>query len=210
MDMDKKIIKAMYDNIVAKNELRPIMNGIHFEESRCYATDGHILIIYNESLPRLKGRTILVDGTEQEGKFPNVDMVFPPAGSEHTEIEIDVEQLKNACIWHNKKPSAMDMDSVVIGDVGFCISSLVRFLKTISMFGKKHTFSFYGRTKAAMVEGKNFKGIIMPMEYGDCMIDAESEFGEACSVFSYENFINDYVFNSWKESEQKKQLNWLD
>lgn len=208
--MDKKIIKAMFDNICAKDELRPIMNGIHFEESRCYASDGHILIIYNEGVPRLKDKTILLEGMEIDGRYPNVDSVLPSENAKHTEMQIDVEQLKNACIWHSKKPSAMDVDRVVICGVGLNVNTLLRFLKTVSLFGKEHTFAFYDRLKSVLVEGENFKGIIMPMEYNEKDIDAESEFNETCTVYSYENFINDYVFNSWKDEVPKKVLSWLD
>lgn len=208
--MDKKIIKSMFDNICAKDVLRPIMNGIHFEENRCYASDGHILIIYNESVPRLKDKTILLEGMEIDGRYPNVDSVFPSENAKHTEMQIDVEQLKNACIWHSKKPSAMDVDRVVICGVGLNVNTLLRFLKTVSLFGKEQTFAFYDRLKSVLVEGENFKGIIMPMEYNEKDIDAESEFNETCTVYSYENFINDYVFNSWKDEASKKVLNWLD
>lgn len=208
--MDKKIIKSMFDNICAKDVLRPIMNGIHFEENRCYASDGHILIIYNESVPRLKDKTILLEGMEIDGRYPNVDSVLPSENAKHTEMQIDVEQLKNACIWHSKKPSAMDVDRVVICGVGLNVNTLLRFLKTVSLFGKEQTFAFYDKLKSVLVEGENFKGIIMPMEYNEKDIDAESEFNETCTVYSYENFINDYVFNSWKDEASKKVLNWLD
>lgn len=208
--MDKKIIKSMFDNICAKDVLRPIMNGIHFEENRCYASDGHILIIYNESVPRLKDKTILLEGMEIDGRYPNVDSVLPSENAKHTKMQIDVEQLKNACIWHSKKPSAMDVDRVVICGVGLNVNTLMRFLKTVSLFGKEQTFAFYDRLKSVLVEGENFKGIIMPMEYNEKDIDAESEFNDTCTVYSYENFINDYVFNSWKDEASKKVLNWLD
>lgn len=208
--MDKKIIKSMFDNICAKDVLKPIMNGIHFEENRCYASDGHILIIYNESVPRLKDKTILLEGMEIDGRYPNVDSVLPSENANHTEMQIDVEQLKNACIWHSKKPSAMDVDRVVICGVGLNVNTLLRFLKTVSLFGKEQTFAFYDRLKSVLVEGENFKGIIMPMEYNEKDIDAESEFNETCTVYSYENFINDYVFNSWKDEAPKKVLSWLD
>lgn len=208
--MDKKIIKSMFDNICAKDVLRPIMNGIHFEEERCYASDGHLLIIYNESNIRLAGKTILLEGIEQEGKYPNVDSVFPSENAKYTEMQIDVEQLKNACIWHSKKTSAMDIDRVVICGVGLNVNTLARFLKTVSIFGKVQTFRFYDRLKSVLVEGENFKGIIMPMEYSEKDIDSVSEFDETCTVYSYENFINDYIFNSWKDEEPKKVLSWLD
>lgn len=208
--MDKKIIKAMFDNICTKDGLRPIMNGIHFEEKRCYASDGHVLVIYNESVPKLIDKTMLPEGMEQDGRYPNVDSVFPSEKMEHTDLSLDVEQLKNACIWHNKKASASDIDRVVINNVGLNVNTLVRFLKVISLFGKQQTFSFYGSNKAVMVVGENFKSVIMPMEYDESQVDSTAEFDDTCYVFSYENFINDYVFNSWKDEVQKKPLSWLD
>ena len=42
--MEKKIVQALFANICAKDELRPIMNGVHFESERCYASDGHVLV----------------------------------------------------------------------------------------------------------------------------------------------------------------------
>lgn len=209
--MDKKIIKAMYDNIVAKDQLKMVMMGVHFEESRCYASDGHVLIIYNESQPRLKGKTIMADGTEYDGRYPNVDMVFPSSKEECTKVKIDAEQLKNACIWHGKKLLATNStDRVVIGGVAFNIATFARLLKVVCMFGKEQTLKLYGRTRPAVIEGKGFKGIVMPMEYADKDVDALSEYDDACNVYSFESFVNDYVFNSWKNETPKKVMDWLD
>lgn len=208
--MDKKIIKAMFDNICAKDVLRPIMNGVHFEEERCYASDGRVLVIYNEGSEHLNGKTMLVDGEEVEGIYPKVDSVFPKKDSEHTESLIDVEQLKNACLWHQKQLNSSDSDRVLLEGVGFCVNTLARFLKTITLFGSEQKFYFYGKRRAAVVIGDNFKGIIMPMEYDESEVDMKTEFSDECMVYSYENFINDYVFNSWKEAGKPKSLSWLD
>ena len=37
--MNKKVIKAMYDYIVSKEEKNPVLTGVHFERERCYASD---------------------------------------------------------------------------------------------------------------------------------------------------------------------------
>lgn len=209
--MDKKIIKAIYDNIVAKDQLKMVMTGIHFEEGRCYASDGHVLIIYNEGSPRLNGKTVLADGTEQDGKYPNVDMVFPSTKEECTEIKIDAEQLKNACIWHGKKTLSVNTtDRVVIGEAAFNVATLARFLKVICLSGKEQTLKLYGRARPAVIEGECFRGIIMPMEYADESVDAQDDYDDACSVYSFESFINDYVFNSWRNETSKKVMDWLD
>lgn len=208
--MDKKIIKSMFDNICAKDILRPIMNGVHFEENRCYASDGHVLVIYNEGSERLKGKTMLQDGEETQGIYPKVDSVLPKEKEEHTELIIDVEQLKNACQWHQRQLSFSNMARVIIEGVGFSVNTMLRFLKTISLFGTEQKFLMYGKMKSTMVVGENFKGLIMPMEYDESQIDMKSDITGECLVYSYENFINEYVFNAWKEDKKPKPLSWLD
>lgn len=75
--MDKKVIQALFTNICAKDELRSLPDGVHFESERCYATDGKVLVIYGEGKPELDGKTVHQDGTVIEGRYPNVDAVFP-------------------------------------------------------------------------------------------------------------------------------------
>lgn len=207
--MDKKVIKAMFDNICAKDVLRPIMNGVHFEESRCYASDGHVLFVYNESKEKLKDKTMMVNGEEEKGIYPNIDSVLPK-DEPNKEISIDVEQLKNACIWHQRQLSFNQLTRVVIDDVAFNVCTLARFLRTITLFGSEQKFLMYGKMRAAVVKGEQFTGLIMPMEYDESQIDMKSEFADEYLVYSYENFINEYAFNAWKEQKQTKSLSWLD
>ena len=53
---------------------------------------------------------------------------------------------------------------------------------------------------------EQLEGLIMPCNYEEADIDIEQEFGDI-KTLSYENFINDYVFNSWKK-ETKTELAW--
>lgn len=43
-----------------------------------------------------------------------------------------------------------------------------------------------------------------------CDIDTEREGEGYTQTYSYENFINDYVFNSWRKQEKPQTLSWLD
>ena len=70
------------------------------------------------------------------------------------------------------------------------------------------TFTAKDRSHAVVVEnGKILRCLIMPTLYIDEHVDAEAELGESV-VLSYENFINDYVFNSWKKPKAKEELAW--
>jgi len=207
--MNKKIIKAMYQNIVAKDVNRPVMNGVHFEEGRCYASDGHVLVILNEGSKKLDGKTISLTGEEIEGRYPNVDSVFPHKQDGDYQFVLDVKQLKEACSYHGRKLETTDKDAVVINGVGFNVRTLLRLLTTIMLAGTKEvTFTTRDKAHAVVVEnGKLMRCLIMPTLYVDEQIDAEAEIGEPV-VLSYENLINDFVFNGWKKSQAKEELAW--
>lgn len=205
--MEKKVISAMFANICANDELRPMMCGVHFEEERCYASDGKVLVIYNEGSKKLDGKTILKDGTEVQGRYPNVDSVVP--AEEGKRLNIDIKQLHDACLWHIKKSSTND--NLVINSVGYNIKYLTRLLNTLVSEGNPKNLKFYNSSpdRATVIKGNKFFGLVMPVMYEEADIDAETD-DDCPTLYSYETFINDYVFNSWKKEPQQKPLDWLD
>lgn len=209
--MEKKVMKALFANVCDRNSLRPIMTGVHFDEERdcCYASDGHILVIYNENDKRFMGKTIAADGSEIEGKYPNVFSVFPDG--DYTEVDIDVAQMLRACQWHKKKDDATINDAVVMQGVALGIYSLSRLLATLETVRKqpKVKFIFYAPERAVVVKSEKMTSLIMPMLFESDTVDSEREYGDQ-AVISYESFINDYVFNSWKKQTGKSSLGWLD
>lgn len=210
--MEKKIIQSLFANIVAKDELRPIMNGVHFESERCYASDGHVLVIYGEGKPELDGKTMSANGDIIDGRYPNVDSVFPNEGSYGTKLLIDVCQLRNACQWQSRQEGANENDSVVIGGVGYNIRTLMRICNVMLTSGNPRHIKFYNSdpNRPTVIIGTKLKGLIMPMQYEEVNVDAEREDEGYTRTYSYENLVNDYVFNSWKKPEKKEALSWLD
>lgn len=210
--MEKKIIQALFANICAKDELRPIMNGVHFENERCYASDGHVLVIYEEGKPELDGKTMSSAGEIIDGRYPNVDSVFPKADNYGTKLNIDILQLRNACQWQTQQEGANENDTVVINGVGYNIRTLIRICNVMLASGKPQHIKFFNTDpqRATVIIGTKMKGLIMPMVYEEANIDSEREDEGFVAVFSYENLINDYVFNSWKKPEKKDALSWLD
>lgn len=207
--MNKKVIKSMFQNIVSRDTLRPLMGGVHFEKERCYASDGHILVIYKEGSEKLDGKTITVDGQEIQGRYPNVDSVMPSANNQGEPLSVDFVQLKNACAYHMKQLSYSEHDRVVINGVGLNIRGLFRLLCTITLIGDPKNIKFHIKAsdKAVMVTGDNFKGLIMPTLYREDEVDEVHDFGDT-KTLSYENFINNYVFNAWKKNQPKDDLDW--
>lgn len=210
--MEKKIIQSLYANVVAKDELRPIMNGVHFESERCYASDGHVLVIYEEGKPELDGKTMAVSGEELDGRYPNVDSVFPSKENYGTKLVIDILQLRNACQWQTRQEGANENDSVVIGNVGYNIRTLLRICNVMLTSGNPRHIKFFNSdpNRATVIIGTKLRGLIMPMVFEEVNIDAEREDEGYTRTYSYENLVNDYVFNSWKKPEKKSALSWLD
>lgn len=210
--MNKKIIQSLFTNIVAKDELRPVLSGVHFEEERCYASDGHVLVVYKESKPGLEGKTLAADGNAIDGRYPKVDGVIPAKENWGTQLKIDMLQLRNACQWQTRQEGANVDDTVVIGEVGYGIRTLLRLCNVMLLGGDVNRIKFYNsdKTHATIITGKKLLGLIMPMIYREEDIDAEREFEGVQRTYSYENLINDYVFNSWKKAEKKDTFSWLD
>lgn len=209
--MDKKIIQLLFANICDKDELRPVMNGVHFESERCYATDGHILVIYGEGNPKLAGKTMKQTGEEIDGRYPNVDGVFPPEDKYGTKLNIDIKQLHAACVWHSKQQTSTEHDGVVINGVSYNVRSLRRILEVMVYGGAKDVKFFNSQPdRATVIIGNKLKGLIMPQKYEESGVDGEREDEYSARTFSYENFINEFVFNSWRKEPKKEPMTWLD
>lgn len=207
--MDKKILKAIYANIVAKDELRPVMNGMYFEEGRCYGSDGHLLVIYKQGSKELAGKIVAQNGETIDGKYPNVDSVVPKEREEYPH-RIDLKELYAACVYHSRKPEATPDDRVSIMHKTFMIRSLVKLLAVFSASGELSNAKIYrsSNDRASVVESKLITAIIMPSLHDENVIDKETQEGESI-VMSYENLLNDYAFNSWRKPDSKGDLDWV-
>ena len=208
--LDKKIIKAIYANIVSHDEMRPVMNGIHFEEERCYGSDGHLLVIYKVGSKELCDKTIHPTGEVIDGHFPNVDSVVPTEREEYPH-RIDLKELHQACLYHLKKEDTEENDRLLIAHKSFNIRNLCRLLNVFTAAGQLNKAVMYmsDPTRATVIESKLLTAIIMPvLTQDESCVDSEREDGSSM-IISYENFINDYAFNHWRKPEPKNDMNWL-
>lgn len=208
--MNKKVIKAMYDYIVSKDDKNPILAGVHFEKERCYASDTRLLAIYNYGNEKFADQTISANGKPIKGKYPPVDRIFPKKLPEP--ISVDFPQLRSACSWWTKQSGHHPEDAVVLGGAAFNIRLLSRLLYLFSLTGELGSLSFYikDNTNPTFAMSDSLKTVIMPFNLQDeSMVDEERLEGTSC-VVSYANLINTYAIESNRPKEKKTEpMSWL-
>lgn len=203
--MDKKVLKSMYANIVATDQLRPIMNGIMFEEGRCYASDGRVLIIYRVGSKTQAGKVLGRDGLEIEGKYPNVDSVIP-AEREEYKPRIDLKELYAACQYHQRKGGSEDRVSIF--HKTFAVKTILRVLNVFQSAGLLGKAVMYesGPSQGTVIECEQMTGLMMPFLHDEELVDTAGD-DDTIKTLSYEALMNDYAFNSWQKPETK---DWMD
>lgn len=208
--MDGKIVKALYTDIASKDPIRPLMMGVHFEERRCYATDTHVLVIYNESDARFAGKTLNATGTEIQGNYPSVDRVVPKEVCNL--FKGDKAQLYRALCWWTRQKDSHSEDRVVIGEQTFTITLLKRMLYVLSLTAEFGTSKFWLNEQArpAKIVSDNLTAVIMP-----CQPTTQEEIDDVRSfespvTVSYANLINTYALESSKPKEvAPAAFDWL-
>ena len=196
--MDKKIVKTMFNEIVSKETVRPLMTGVHFEEKRCYATDTHVLIIYKDSDPRFVGKTLGADGKLIKGTYPSVDRVIPKNVS--NEFIGDKAQLYRALVWWSKQKDSHPNDLIVLGPQTFRISYLRRMLNMFSMTSELLSARLWLNDdgRPAKMESEMFTAITMPCTpVAEESIDDERNPDSPVAV-SYANLINTFALEGSK------------
>lgn len=205
--MDKQIIQAIYANAVSRESIRPLMTGIHFEKNRCYASDTHILIVYNQGSEELEGKTINVNGEQIKGNYPNIERVIPKNNLKN--VNIDLDQLHRACQWYMRSDFGTPDDEVLIEDVAVKVSMIYRLLNIFKVGKTLKNTKFYVTDPTRPVVFKNamFTGIIMPCSVNIEFVDMDPLPDERRTI-SYANLINTFAFEGWKKPETDR-LSWL-
>lgn len=206
--MNKKIIKALFSYAVSKESIRPLLQGVHFAEDGCVASDTHILVLYKETNKAHIGKTMLPDGTQIKGKYPDYKRVIPKKSGKS--VKVDWKQVYNALKWYKKQPEFNVNDRVCIGG---CHLAMAHLLNLLEVYKAADDLSFisaatYDPARPIMLESEQLKSILMPCTPEEEIID---KLREDCGsvVMSYENFILTYATESNKPKEVVKELAWL-
>ena len=135
----KESDKFDYYKFCAKDQSRPVLNGIFHDNGNVVATNGHILLVVKEEYdPIYEGKSISKAGTVIEGRFPNWKAVIPKFENEgktldlNRIIEIRDQMLLDKKIEPNKKfMMRVNGKSIRLDLLSLCIKFLNKFPKAV-------------------------------------------------------------------------------
>lgn len=206
--MNKKIVKAMFSFAVSKEDIRPIMKGVHFEEDCCVASDTHVLVVYNESNPKFAGRTMLEDGQDVKGKYPDFKRVIPKKNG--TPVSFNWSQVYKAIKWFKKQEGYNLNDMIMVGECGVRMETLLHALEVFNAAGDLSfmSVSTIAPERPIVLESSQLKAIAMPCAFEPEKVDLPRE-DCASVIMSYANLFNTYAIESSKPKEAKVEMAWL-
>lgn len=206
--MNKKIVKAMFSYAVSKEQVRPLMQGVHFEEDVCVASDTHVLVVYKASNPALAGKTKLEDGTDIEGRYPSFKRVIPKKAG--TPVNYNWSQVYKAIKWFKKQEGYNPQDKLAVGEAQVTMEILLSALEVFNAAGDLSLIksSEFGPSRPILLESDQLTAIAMPCEANPEKVDLERVDCESVIV-SYANLINTYAIESAKPKEVKVEMAWL-
>ncbi len=198
----------MYSQVASKDQMYPLLMGVHFEKTRCYATNTRILVIYNEGSEAHDGKTLNADGEEIKGKFPDVDRVIPKNLTK--KVSVDMEQLYRACAWYLRSDISNKEDEVLIDNVALRIEQLMRLLSVFKQGNALGSLQMYvgAPERPALIKSAMFTAVIMPCNINLEMVDIDP-IPDCRRTISYTNLINTFAFEGWKKKPAQEQLFWL-
>lgn len=159
-------------NYVAKDELRPILNGIYHKDNKRIATDAMILIVltnqdYN---PEHEGKVLRKDLSEIEGLFPAWECAIPEKSKMARVVRLDYEKIIEVTKREAQlKKENKERESLIIAfnNIGFDAKLLLK----IANFAKyKNEFDLYisDNNHAACIYCEDGSiGLIMPKRLSD-------------------------------------------
>lgn len=206
--MNKKIVKALFSYAVSKEKIRPLMQGVHFEEDVCVASDTYVLVVYKASNPALAGTTKLEDGTDIKGTYPAFKRVIPKKSGKP--VNYNLSQVYRAIKWFKKQEGYNPNDKLVVNDCHIAMSTLLNALEVFNAAGDLGCMkvSTIDPSRPILLESEQLTAIVMPCKSEPEMVDLERQDCESV-VVSYANLINTYAIESAKPKEAKVEMAWL-
>ena len=158
----KKIYNLLYREVCltpakAMAALQPRYSAVNHNNGRIEATDGYKVVAIPFDYPEeLEGKMLDKQGEEVEGKFPNVNSVFPHLNSTE-KVEIDLDMLEKAVNNIAKLKFKDGKDTLtayidILGDASNCYSApyLATLIKVFKEIKKKYELRVSDR-KALML-----------------------------------------------------------
>lgn len=206
--MNKKIVKALFSYAVSKDDIRPILQGVHFEEDVCVASDTQVLVVYKASNPTLAGKTKLEDGTDIKGTFPPFKRVIPKKAG--IPVNYNWSQVYKAIKWFKKQEGHHPNDRLAVDNCHVAMSILLNALEVFNAAGDLSIMKVWviDPARPILLESDQLTAIVMPCQSEPEKVDLERE-DCASVIVSYANLINTYAIESAKPKEAKVEMAWL-
>lgn len=162
--------KFSWYDYIANDKLRPVMNGVYYDQGYKVASDGHILLAVKEPYDKsLEGKIEAKDGSFTEGRYPNWRSVLPNDMEGCRQFEINeslfydkVKDLRAEYKAENGKGCRWCNDWYVKFDDLILKASM--FDKFIRAMKQHNCATFYNRDNnhGVFVNDEDFKLLLMP------------------------------------------------
>ena len=162
--------KFSWYDYIANDKLRPVMNGVYYDQSYKVASDGHILLAVKEPYDEsLEGKIEAKDGSFIEGRYPNWRSVLPYDTEGCRQFEINeslfydkVKDLRAEYKAANGKGCRWSEDWYVkFDDLIFKAEIFDKFIRAMRQYNRT-TFYNIDKRHCAFVNDEDFKLLLMP------------------------------------------------
>jgi hypothetical protein len=169
--MATKVSGFKMSDYIAKDHLKPSLNGIFYDESGYeVATEGHILIYRKAEIPEnFKNRVVLSDGKllNEDIKYPKWQSVVPDA-KEYEHFTVDFDKVEEfAKDWKAKKKMFGKGEVMItFNNRYFNLELFVKFIKAMK-YAETNIIKLNPKNDTAPVSFgsyDNMGGILMPMQ----------------------------------------------
>ena len=159
----------LFDCVAKKDNYRPVMTAVHYENGFAYATDGHIAIkLKQDYAPELEGKTINKKGEELKDTYPNVD-ACTPKDENLTYLGIDfarVLELEKIYKLDYKADTKIIQGCIKIGEAFVNIPLLAKIARFAISLDIK-TIGVENSQKALKITNGESTAIIMPVMFNE-------------------------------------------
>lgn len=166
-DLQVKSKFNLFDCVGKKDNYRPVLSGVHYENGFAYATDGHTAIkLKQDYVADLEGKTINKKCEELQDTYPNVD-ACTPKDENLTYLDIDfarVLELEKVYKLDYKANTEIIQGCVKIGDAFVNIPLLAKIARFAISLDIK-TIGVEDSQRALKVTNGESVAIIMPVMF---------------------------------------------
>lgn len=162
---DVKLGKLDLYKFTAKDDLRPVLTGVHHSEGWQVATDGHMLIACKQDYAEEKeGQIVAKDGKVIEGRYPNWRSVIPVMNDEWKTFRLNTTELSAAMrqIKVHTKVYGKGSCMISIEDKVWLDPNMFQLFATAMKEAGVDTLRYHSETRGIVVVTDTMQLLLMP------------------------------------------------